>query len=246
MSNIKYGITVSILFLILVIKTQAQFSINLESGALFTNLNDIRKGSDGDIISLKNDLETPVSPFLRLRASYLLNEKHFFSVLYAPLRLTLKGEINRDIQFDGETYAANKPLEAVYQFNSYRLTYNRVLVNTDQFMVGIGLSAKVRYAGFTLKNQDFDRGDFSVGFVPLINFIAEWKVSDRWSTHFFGDGLVASRGRAFDLALTGAYKFNEHIYGTFGYRYFEGGSDGTNDYNFVQLNFAIIGLNYMF
>lgn len=58
--------------------TNAQTFVNLESGALFTEINDIRNGSNGTLISLKNDFQTQVSPFLRLRAGYLSNEKNHF------------------------------------------------------------------------------------------------------------------------------------------------------------------------
>ena len=50
------------------LSANAQAFINLESGAFYTNINDIRNGNNGTLISLKNDFQTPVSPFLRLRA----------------------------------------------------------------------------------------------------------------------------------------------------------------------------------
>ena len=61
------------------LSTNAQTFINLESGVFFTNINDIRNGNNGTLISLKNDFKTPVSPFLRLRFGYLSNGKNHFS-----------------------------------------------------------------------------------------------------------------------------------------------------------------------
>ena len=61
------------------LSANAQAFINLESGAFFTNINDIPNGNNGTLISLKNDFQTPVSPFLRLRAGYLSNGKNHFS-----------------------------------------------------------------------------------------------------------------------------------------------------------------------
>ncbi len=106
----------------------AQTFVNIESGVLFTGLNNIRNGTNGTLFSLKNDLSTPPSPFLRLRAGFLLNNKHHFSILYAPLKSLVTGTIDRDILFDGKYFKANIPLEAVYKFNSYRLTYNRRII----------------------------------------------------------------------------------------------------------------------
>ncbi len=228
------------------VSSNAQLSIQLESGAVFTGLNDIRTGSDGDLFSLKTDLESPASPFLRARISYRIDEKHFISILYAPLKLTVTGAIDRDITFDGKIYEANQPLEAVYQFNSYRLTYNYALLRLEKFKLGLGLSAKIRDAGITLENENTFGGDFSIGFVPLINVISEWTISPKFGVLFFGDGLIASRGRALDLALTAKYKFREHWESTIGYRMLDGGSDGASQYNFVRFHYATIGVVYQF
>ena len=91
----------------------AQTFVNLESGALFTGMNDIRNGSNGTLFSLKNDFQTPVSPFLRLRVGYLLNEKNHFSLLYAPLKIVETGTLEKDLLFDGKTFKANLPSEVV-------------------------------------------------------------------------------------------------------------------------------------
>ena len=87
--------------------SNAQPFVNLELGGFFTGINDIRNGNNGTLISLKNDFHTPVSPFLRLRAGYLLNEKNLFSFLYAPLKIVETGTIEKDILFDGKNFNAN-------------------------------------------------------------------------------------------------------------------------------------------
>ena len=125
----------------------AQTFVNLESGAFFTNINDIRYGSNGTLFSLKNDFQTPVSPFLRLRIGFLTDEKNHFSMLYAPLKIVETGTLANDILFDGNNFKANMPIEAVYMFNSYRFTYNRRIISKDNFNFGLGLSAKIRDAG---------------------------------------------------------------------------------------------------
>ena len=224
----------------------SQYFINLESGALFSESNSFREGANGTLFSLTEDLASPTVPFFRLRAGYLLNEKHHFSILIAPLQLTAKGSINSDIIFDDETFSANSSLEAVYRFNSFRFTYNRRILNKTNFNLGIGLSLKIRDAGATLENGSQFKGDFSVGFVPLINIISNWQVSENVYFQFFGDGLAVSRGRAFDLALTGNYNINKKIAASLGYRFLEGGSDGVNSYNFVKLHYAVLGLTYRF
>ena len=224
--------------------TNAQTFVNLESGALFTDVNDIRNGTTGTLFSLKNDFQTPVSPFLRLRIGFLTDEKNHFSILYAPLKIVETGTLANDILFDGNNFKANMPIEAVYMFNSYRFTYNRRIISKDNFNFGLGLSAKIRDAGVSLKNSELFKENFNVGFAPLINLIANWDISQKMGVNFFGEGIAASKGRAIDISLSGRYTFSESLQGNFGYRLLEGGANGTERYNFIQLHFIFASLNY--
>jgi len=228
------------------LSTNAQAFVNLESGAFFTDINDIRNGNNGTLFSLKNDFQASVSPFFRFRAGYLSNEKDHFSFLYAPLKIVASGTIEKDILFDGNYFKANIPIEVVYKFNSYRLTYNRRIVSKDNFKFGLGLSATIRDAGVSLKNKELLSENFSIGFAPLINLLAKWEITQKMGVDIFGDGIIASKGRAIDLSLSGRYSFTKNLQGNIGYRLLEGGADGTKRYNFIQLHFIFLSLNYTF
>jgi len=228
------------------LSTNAQTFVNLESGVFSTGLNDIRNGSNGTLFSLKNDFKTPVSPFLRLRVGYLSEGKDHVSFLFAPLRIVQSETLGTDIVFDGKTFEANLPTEVVYKFNSYRFTYNRRIVSKDNFKFGLGFSIKIRDAGFSLRNADFLSENFSVGFAPLINLLASWDISRRMGVDFFGDGLAASKGRAIDLSFSGRYVFSKNLQGNIGYRLLEGGSNGRTQYNFIELHYMFVSLNYSF
>jgi hypothetical protein len=228
------------------LSTNAQPFVNFESGALFTNINDIRNGNNGTLFSLKNDFQTTVSPFLRLRAGYLSNGKNHFSFLYAPLKIIETGTIEKDILFDGKNFKANIPIEAVYKFSSYRFTYNRRIISKNNFKFGLGLSLKIRDAGVSLKNRELLSENFSIGFAPLINLLANWDISQKMGIDFLGEGIAASKGRAIDLSLSGRYSFTNNIQGNIGYRLLEGGANGTIRYNFIQLHFVFASLSYSF
>jgi len=228
------------------LSTNAQTFINFESGALFTGINDIRNGNNGTLFSLKNDFSTSVSPFLRLRAGFLINGEHYFSFLYAPLKIIESVIREKNLLFDEKDFKANLPIEVVYKFNSYRFTYNRRIIIKDNFKFGLGLSAKIRDAGVSLKNKELLSENFSIGFVPLVNLLANYDLSQKMGIDFFGEGIIASKGRAIDISLSGRYILNENLQGNIGYRLLEGGADGTNRYNFIQLHFIFASLNYSF
>jgi len=247
-SNLVFQYRSWILFISLnsILYTNAQTLVNLESGSLFTAINDIRNGNNGTLFSLKNDFGTAVSPYLRLRAGYLSNEKNHFSFLYAPLKIVATGTLEKDLLFDGKSFKANLPIEAVYKFNSYRFTYNRRIISNDKFKFGLGLSAKIRDAGVSLKNRELFIENFNIGFVPLINLLANWDLSQKIGVDLFGELIAASKGRAIDLSLSGRYSFTKNLQGNIGYRLLEGGANGTNRYNFIQLHFIFASLNYSF
>ena len=226
------------------LSTNAQTFINLESGVFFTNINDIRNGNNGTLISLKNDFKTPVSPFLRLRFGYLSNGKNHFSLLYAPLKIVETGTLEKDILVDGKNFKANIPIEVVYKFNSYRFTYNRIIISKDNFKFGLGLSAKIRDAGVSFKNRELLSENFSIGFAPLMNLLANWDISKKMGVDFFGEFIATSKGRAIDLSLSERYSFTKNLQGNIGYRLLEGGANGTYRYNFIQLHFIFVSLNY--
>ena len=228
------------------LSTNAQTFINLESGVFFTNINDIRNGNNGTLISLKNDFKTPVSPFLRLRFGYLSNGKNHFSLLYAPLKIVETGTLEKDILVDGKNFKANIPIEVVYKFNSYRFTYNRIIISKDNFKFGLGLSAKIRDAGVSFKNRELLSENFSIGFAPLMNLLANWDISKKMGVDFFGEFIATSKGRAIDLSLSERYSFTKNLQGNIGYRLLEGGANGTYRYNFIQLHFIFVSLNYSF
>ncbi len=252
MNHLTYKHTLHLKFWILFIclhsnlSSNAQAFFNLESGAFYTNMNDIRNGTNGTLFSLKNDFQTPVSPFLRLRVGYLSYGKNHFSFLFAPLKIIETGTIEKDILFDGKNFVANNQIEVIYKFNSYRFTYNRRIISKDNFKFGLGLSLKIRDAGVSLKNKELFIENFSIGFVPLINLITNWDISQKMGVDFFGEGLAASKGRAIDLALSGRYSFTKNLQGNIGYRLLEGGANGTTRYNFIQLHFIFASLNYTF
>lgn len=88
--------------------------------------------------------------------------------------------------------------------------------------------------------------NFNIGFAPLINLLANWDISQKMGVDFFGEGIAASKGRAIGLSLSGRYSLSKNLQGNIGYRLLEGGANGPNRYNFIQLHFIFASLNYSF
>ncbi|MGB3092048.1 MAG: hypothetical protein WBC42_02410, partial [Candidatus Zixiibacteriota bacterium] len=126
MKKVKKGVgaLAAILLLLGLPQARAEWSMDVEAGAVFSGYNDVRIPYESGIkFSLTKDLETDADYFIRLRLSYSFNDKHHISALAAPLRLDASGRIDRLVRFNEMEFAANAPLKARYRFDSYRLTY---------------------------------------------------------------------------------------------------------------------------
>jgi len=225
----------------------AQVNIDIESGAVFTGYNNVRiPGNGGTLFSLKNDLNANPNAFIRLRAGYTIKSRHTISLLYAPLTVKSTGLTNKEIYFEGETFATNTALNSSYKFNSYRITYRYDIVKKEKIEFGLGFTAKIRDAEIALFSEGLAASKKNVGFVPIINFRLNWKINEKIGLFFEGDALAAPQGRAEDVLLAGTYKFSEQLMVRLGYRILEGGADNDEVYNFALFHYASAGVTYTF
>lgn len=231
-------------FLAAVSASQAQATLDLESGAVFGSAyNEVRvPGNDGTLFDIAKDFHTDPTFFFRIRASYILGKRHTISALYAPLTVRSSGTPASSIRFNGATFGESIPVDIRYQFNSYRLTYRYDIVSNDRLKVGIGLTGKVRDAAIQLSNSQASATKTNLGVVPLINFYVGWQVTERFKAILEGDALVGKQGRAEDIFAGFGYQFNEHLGLKAGYRVLEGGADNDEVYNFTWYNYAAVGL----
>ena len=216
----------------------AQLELDVEAGAALSGYNKVRiPGDDGTFINFAESLEPTPTAFYRLRLSYTINEKHTISALYAPLTIRYDGTFGEELRFFGTTFAATQPLDVRYQFNSYRLTYRYNFPRTKRFQFGVGATAKIRDAEVEVNGVT----KTNVGFVPLINFRAEWFAKEKLSLVLRGDALVSTQGRAEDVLLAAQFYPNRLVTLKLGYRILEGGADNDEVYNFSLIHYAVIG-----
>lgn len=228
------------------IKAYAQMNIDFEGGTVWSSYNDARiPGNSGSDISLSDDLKEERTYFYRVRAGYLQG-KHLISLLYAPLKVKSTGTLDRDVVFEGKNFQANKETKSEFVFNSYRLTYRYNFFHNRTFLIGAGLTGKIRDAKISLENDTVQAEKKNVGFVPLINFSVQWFASSNISLLCDGDALFATQGRAEDIQIAVQYHINKNTTVRIGYRILEGGADNDEVYTFSLFNYALVGLTIMF
>jgi len=227
--------------------TYGQWFVDLETGLVFGGYNDVRIPRDtGTEFSLTEDLETNSSLFYRVRVGYMFNSKHSISLFAAPLSLNASGKIDKPVRFFEEDFAASVPLDAVYRFNSFRLTYRYDFLRKGKWRLGIGFTAKIRDAAVSLESENKRSEKKNVGFVPLINFRVEWRINRKLGILLHGDALAAPQGRAEDVLLALQIHLNETLTLKAGYRILEGGANVGEVYNFALLHYLVLGTTFHF
>lgn len=225
----------------------AQLGIDIEGGLVFSGYNDARiPGDKGTLFSFSEELESDDEVYYRLRLNYTLEDKHTFSLLFAPLTINATGNFNKNVRFRDLDFLPTENIEGTYTFNSYRFTYRYKIYKGDSFEFGIGLTAKIRDAEIVLKSgaKETIKDDF--GFVPLINFRAFLKLNNQFGILLAGDALAAPQGRAEDVLAAFTYNQSENFMIKLGYRILEGGADNDEVYTFSFINYGAIGFEIRF
>jgi len=220
-----------------------QFALDLEGGIAVTGYNDIRiPGDGGTFIKLPDELSSDPFPFGRARLSYTFKERNTIMVLFAPLRVSYDGTINKDVNYQNTIFPAGTPIDATYKFNSYRITYRYRVLKRENINLGLGLTVKVRDAFIRLEGGGLRAVKDDLGFVPLINFRFDWQLNPRLYLLVDGDALAAPQGRAEDVLIAIGYSLNERFDIFTGYRILEGGADNDEVYTFSLFHYGVLGV----
>jgi hypothetical protein len=224
------------------------FELELEAGAVWQSRNDVQIPNDetGTRFSLVDVVGNGPKPAGRLYFTWNINERHGLRALLAPLTISDAGTIADPVDFAGASYVPGTPVDATYQFNSWRLSYRYRFLERERLKLWVGFTAKVRDAKIELEQGSTTSKDTDVGFVPLLHLAADWNFANAWLMRFDFDGLAGGPGRAFDVALKVGRDFGPS-WGLFaGYRTIEGGADVDAVYNFAWLHYAMLSGVYRF
>lgn len=244
---------ISVLLLLVVVSDAladdtSRFMIELEGGAVWQTRNDVQVPNDetGTRFSIIDVTGKGPWPTARLYLTWNINDRHGLRALLAPLSITETGSIDEPVNFAGSSYQPGDPVEATYQFNSWRLTYHYRFMDRARLRLWVGFTAKIRDAKIELSQGNTTSKETDLGFVPLLYLAADWQFARDWHLLFDFDGLAGGPGRAFDIALKAGYDLNDSWSITAGYRTIEGGADVESVYNFAWLHYAVISGIYRF
>ena len=222
-------------------------SVELEGGSLWQSRNDVRiPGDTGTRFSIADLIGQGTYPVWRATVDWDVDQRHALRAVYAPLELDGSGRLVEQTSFAGETFDAGAPTEGTYKFNSYRLGYRYTFLHRDAWRMRVGGTLFVRDAKIELRQGATRASDSDVGFVPLLNFAAEYYPSKPWRIVAELDGLASGQGRAFDFSLKGHYDLSDWCSVSLGYRTIEGGADNDDVYSFAWLQSVVASIGFRF
>jgi hypothetical protein len=214
--------------------------LTIESAGVWQNRNDVRIPADtGTEFSISGLIGAGPSSAVRAEFTAGLTERQQIRLVYAPLRVTGSGVPGDRLEFAGGTFTA-APVDAEYQFSSYRATYRFRIVDGDTWRWWLGFTAFVRDARIALEQPGNAAEDTDLGFVPLAHLAGTARLTDRWRFDLDLDFAAAPQGRALDLAALLRYEPTPRWHLAFGYRTIEGGADVDRVYTFAWINAAVV------
>ena len=241
----KIILTAAVLTISGIIPCYASMTVNVESNYVSPGYyNDVQiPKKSGTRFSLTDDFKTESSFGFRSEIVFGWGKRHSLSVFYAPLSLKASGTSEFDISFNGRSVPAGSEIEGIYRFDSYRSRYRYTITDTARVKMAAGFTAKIRDAGITLKSGDVTISKLNTGFVPLLNFLYNIKLNDRWQAEFDIDAMFSPYGRAEDAFLGLRYEAVPGRSINIGYRIVEGGADVDEVYNFTLIHYAVLGVS---
>jgi hypothetical protein len=218
-----------------------EWSLTAELGFLAVVSHIVQFGQEGSRFNYRSEGGQDVLfPFFRLSTDLKFKGRHAIIFLYQPLKLVGETVLSEDTVFDGVLFPAGTPLNSVYGFPFWRLSYAYDFLRRASDEVSIGFGLQLRDATITFTSADgtlrADRRD--LGPVPLLKFRGRWLFENGvwWGTEIDGiyapiSGINGSdekiTGAFLDASLRVGYDFTKRVSAYFNVRYLGGGAEGT-------------------
>ncbi|BDD02120.1 hypothetical protein [Persicobacter psychrovividus] len=238
-----------------------QLSLDAELGFLSVLSHRVQFGQDGTYFNyVENGGQDVLFPFTRFSITFKPSPKNHWVFLYQPLRLESSEVLNDAIRVDGQTFPAGTPMNFLYNFPFFRLSYLRILSDPDNDLrFGIGASLQIRNATINFASADgtLFRSNRNIGPVPALKF----KLEKDWAEYYFleleADGMYApisylngsdnkTIGSILDANARMGYQVNKQMATYLNVRYLGGGAlnEDENDYTKNWLNFLTVSVGF--
>jgi hypothetical protein len=223
-----------------------QFEVELEAGPVWQSRNDVQipNTTAGTRFSLVDLVGTGPVTAVRTYLTWNINDRQGLRLLLAPLSIEANGKLDSSVDFAGSSFSQD--VNAVYKFNSYRITWRYHFDRGERWKWWLGFTAKIRDARIALKNSIASGEKIDLGFVPLLHLAVENRISERLSLRADLDALAGGPGRAEDLSVKLGIDLTDKMRLSVGYRTVEGGADVSEVYTFAWLHYAVASLAYHF
>lgn len=206
-------------------------------------------------------------PYMRLGAGIRLFDRHNILFVYQPLQLKTASTLKRDMTQGDTTFAAGTPMEFLYGFDFYRISYTYDIFKAPRHELSFGLSLQIRDANIEFTSTDGTQRytTKNLGPVPVIKIRGRYQfrnglfiggeVDGFWAGNKFLNG--SSRefvGAIIDTSLKLGLKVYREAEVFLNLRYIAGGAlgsssntPGPNDgytRNWIHLMSLSLGLGY--
>jgi hypothetical protein len=154
------------------------------------------------------------------------------------------------IRYNGMTFAAGVPLSGLYQFNTYRLTYDVPLfsnVAPEFWTFRLGGTLALRDAQTRLKQPGLRTNYVNYGPLPLLYADSTWRLNNEWRVESDLDAFPAPGGGGLlDTSARVVWSAFQHASLFLGIRYEAGGATGDTFFDFFHQRSALAGMRFDF
>ncbi len=227
------------------------FLLDFEVGAAYLFQNDGRYGVNGSTYTAAEvGQQRNLVAALRL-AIEARRGRHTIIATWAPLDVTTRATLSRDLTFRTTTLPNETVVDHRYLFDGYRLSYLFGFIPSPRFTLGVGLSLQARNASVEFRTVDSTPSVFAVerdiGLVGALKFRARFDAGILYAqadVDFFNTFGIGLAGGIHDVALTLGVPVVPGLDFLLRFRLVGGGANvpGRNIYNWGNFGFAVIGL----
>lgn len=186
----------------------------VEIGALAVLSHVYRSGSveNGNTLFdfVKDGGQDNLLPYERYTVDVLAGRRSRLTFLYQPLSPKTSIVPSTPFWIDDVKFKADKPVDILYGFDFWRLSYRYAFVESPSTRIEAGLSLQIRNANIVFSSSDGEKraAQRNVGPVPIITLRAQQRLSPGLDLVLEGDGFYAT-----DSIFNGVnYKFKGWVW----------------------------------